>query len=95
MVGEIEDEYDFFPAYIRPFGDGLVVSATAKMADVFKQLNLPLPEDLPDTQTAQQWAEQLAGHPLSASEAVTAQGLRLAARKFRRQKLMEVLVTKI
>ena len=95
MVGEIEDEYDFFPAYIRPFGDGLVVSATAKMVDVFKQLELPLPENLPDTQTAQQWAEQLAGHSLSASEAVTANGLRLAARKFRRQKLMEVLVTKI
>ncbi len=95
MVGEIEDEYDFFPAYIRPFGDGLVVSATAKMADVFKQLELPLPENLPDTQTAQQWAEAQAGHPLAASEAVNANGLRLAARKFRRQKLMEMLVTKI
>ena len=33
MVGEIEDEYDFFLAYIRPFGDGLIASATAKMSD--------------------------------------------------------------
>ncbi len=94
MVGEIEDEYDFFPAYIRPFGDGLVVSATARMQDVFIQLQLPLPADLTEKQTVQQWAEQHAGHSLTASEAVTANGLRLAARKFRRHKLMEVLVTK-
>ena len=94
MVGEIEDEYDFFPAYIRPFGDGLVVSATAPMRDVFAQLDLPAPENLPPTQTAEQWAQEQLGHPLTASEAVTVQGIRLAARKFRRHKLMEVLVTK-
>ena len=38
MVGEIEDEYDFFPAYIRPFGTSLIASATAKMTDVFERL---------------------------------------------------------
>ena len=38
LVGEIEDEYDFFPAYIRPFGEGLIVSATAQMKEVFEQL---------------------------------------------------------
>ena len=95
MVGEIEDEYDFFPAYIRPFGDGLVVSATARMADVFLRLQLPVPANVSEKQTAQQWAELHAGHPLSTSEAVTSNGLRLAARKFRRHKLMELLVTKI
>lgn len=95
MVGEIEDEYDFFPAYIRPFGDGLVVSATARMADVFAQLQLPVPTGVTEKQTAQQWAELHAGHPLTTSEAITSDGLRLSARKFRRHKLMEVLITKI
>jgi len=94
MVGEIEDEYDFFPAYIRPFGEGLIVSATARMADVFTHLQFPIPPDGTGAQTAQQWAEAHLGHPLTASEAVTANGIRLAARKFRRHKLMEVLITK-
>lgn len=95
MVGEIEDEYDFFQAYIRPFGDGLVVSATANMADVFAKLELPCPADLPEKQTAQQWAESHAGHALATSETVAADGIQVAARKFRRHKLMEMLVTKI
>ena len=94
MVGEIEDEYDFFPAYIRPFGDGFVVSATARMADVFLKLQLPVPSDVTEKQTTQQWAETNAGHALAASEAITKDGIRLSARKFRRHKLMEMLVTK-
>ncbi len=95
LVGEIEDEYDFFPAYIRPFGNGLVVSATARMQDVFKQLEIPVPADMPAQQTAQEWAEQHAGHTLTISETVRADGLQAAARKFRRRKLMEMLVTKL
>lgn len=95
MVGEIEDEYDFFPAYIRPFGDALVVSATADMAAVFANLKLEPPADLPPALTVEKWAQLQAGHPLGKSDVITACGLRMAARKFRRHKLMEVLVTKI
>lgn len=94
LVGEIEDEYDFFPVYIRPFGDGLIASATAPMQEIFMQLNVPLPPELPAQQTAQQWAETHLGHPLETSQSVAADGLRMAARKFRRQKLMEVVVIK-
>ena len=64
------------------------------MTDVFNQLNLPLPADISPTETAEQWAERHTGHSLSPSETVNADGLRMAARKFRRQKLMEVLVSK-
>lgn len=95
LVGEIEDEYDFFPSYIRPFGDALIVSATAPMSEVFKQLQLPLPQDLPENINAEKWAELKAGQPLQTSKEVTADGLRMAARKFRRHKLMEVLVSKL
>lgn len=93
MVGEIEDEYDFFLAYIRPFGDGLIASATAKMSDVFKQLHLPVPADVLPTETVEQWSKRHAGHCLSTSEVVSADQIQMAARKFRRHKLMEVLVT--
>lgn len=95
LVGEIEDEYDFFPAYIRPFGNGLVVSATANMREVFSALNLQPPEDLPSSVNAEQWAALQAGHALGPSESVARAGLHMAARKFRRHKLMELLVTKI
>lgn len=94
LVGEIEDEYDFFPAYIRPFGDGLIVSATANMQEVFTRLDLPVPAGLSAQQTAQQWAQEKIGHPLGTSQSVCADGICMAARKFRRKKLMEMLVTK-
>lgn len=94
LVGEIEDEYDFFPAYIRPFGEGLLVSATAPMQEVFTRFNLPIPPELPPQQTAQQWAQAKLGHPLGTSQFVLADGLRMTARKFRRHKLMEMVVTK-
>ena len=94
MVGEIEDEYDFFPAYIRPFGASLVASATAKMADVFAKLNLPVPAGLPPTQNVAQWTEQKLGRTLDKNDKLKADGLLVDPRKFRRHKLMEVLVSK-
>ncbi len=94
MVGEIEDEYDFFPAYIRPFGTSLVASATAKMADVFKQLGLPQPQGLAAGTTVSQWAEGKLGRPLDKNDKLQADGLLMDPRKFRRHKLMEVSITK-
>lgn len=93
MVGEIEDEYDFFPAYIRPFGDSLTASATAPISAVFNQLNKPVPEDIPSGATIEQWAEKKLGRPANKSDTIVSDGIRVATRKFRRQKLMEVVVT--
>ncbi len=95
LVGEIEDEYDFFQAYIRPFGDALAVSATAPMKEVFTALRVPAPAGLADGITAENWTAQKAGHPLGPRETLTADGLCLTARKFRRHKLMELLVNKM
>lgn len=94
MVGEIEDEYDFFPAYIRPFGASLVASASAKMADVFQQLGVPAPQDLPANINVVQWAEKQLGRELGKNDKIKASGLWMDPRKFRRHKLMEVLVSK-
>lgn len=94
LVGEIEDEYDFFQAYIRPFGQGLIVSATADMAAVFSNLQLEPPPNLPAGQNAEQWFVAQTGHAPQTSETITAAGLRITARKFRRHKLMEFLITR-
>ena len=70
MVGEIEDEYDFFPAYIRPFGHALVASATAKMADVFERLDLPIPANVAGNMTVENWVSTQLGHTPAKNEKI-------------------------
>jgi len=94
LVGEIEDEYDFSPAYVRPFGQALAASATAKMNDIFERLELPLPADVPSNQTVEQWVQQKLQHSPTKNEKIRANGLLLETRKFRRHKLVEVLISK-
>ncbi len=94
MVGEIEDEYDFFPAYIRPFGSALAASASAKMTDLFERLDLPLPADVPNTMTVEQWVRLKLNHEPTKNEKIHANGILLETRKFRRHKLMEALISK-
>ncbi len=94
MVGEIEDEYDFFPAYIRPFGQALAASAPAKMSDIFERLDLPVPADVTPTTTVEQWVSQKLGHEPTKNEKIRQSGILLETRKFRRHKMMEVLINK-
>lgn len=94
MVGEIEDEYDFFPSYIRPFGQAVVASSTALMQDVYQALELPIPADLPTTQTVEQWITARLGREAAKNDKIKYGGLLLDPRKFRRHKLMEALITK-
>ncbi len=95
LVGEIEDEYDFFPAYIRPFGAALAASASAKMTDIFERLDLPLPADLNSTETVEQWVSRQLNHTPTKNEKIRANGILLETRKFRRHKLMEALISKL
>ena len=94
MVGEIEDEYDFFQSYIRPFGEGFIVSSSAKIADVFQQLNLPVAEEDTASLTVNQWTEKILGRPIEKQDQIHHNSILLMPRKFRRQKLMEALIIK-
>ena len=95
MVGEIEDEYDFFPSYIRPFGEAFIVSATANMSEIFEKLNLSIPADVSSSETVEQWiTAQLGGQSITKNQKFVKNGLILETRKFRRHKLMEAIVTK-
>jgi len=95
MVGEIEDEYDFFPAYIRPFGPSLVASASAKMTEIFERLDLPLPADVSGNMTVEEWVNLHLTHTPTKNEKIRANGILLETRKFRRHKLMEALISKL
>ena len=94
MVGEIEDEYDFFPAYIKPFGKAWIDSASAKMAEVFERLDLSIPADVPDNMTMEKWIGIKLGRQPTKNEKIKANGIILETRKFRRHKLMEAIVSK-
>ena len=94
LVGEIEDEYDFSPAYIRPFGESVVVSANAKMTDVFSALGLTIAAERTPALTVAQWVSEKLGRTPTKNEKLVADGLLLETRKFRRQKLVEALITK-
>lgn len=93
LVGEIEDEYDFSAAYIRPFGDSFIVSANAKMADVFSALGLSVPPEHTPSLTMSQWVDSQLGRTPTKNEKFSAHGLILETRKFRRHKLVEALIT--
>lgn len=95
MVGEIEDEYDFSPAYIRPFGASLVASATAKMTDIFERFDLPLPADVSTNMTVEEWVKLHLNHEPTKNEKIRTSGILLETRKFRRHKLMEALISKL
>ena len=71
-----------------------MASASAKMADVFQQLGVPAPQDLPANINVVQWAEKQLGRELGKNDKIKAGGLWMDPRKFRRHKLMEVLVSK-
>ena len=93
LVGEIEDEYDFFAAYIRPFGEGVVASAAANVTDIYAALNLPVPAEMAKI-SLEKWAEQKLGRPVAKEDKIVADGLCVDPRKFRRHRLMEAMVTK-
>lgn len=93
MVGEIEDEYDFFPAYIRPFGEAVVASAAARMQEVYQTLGMQTPAAIPTGQTVEQWIFAHLGREATNNDKINADGLLLDPRKFRRHKLMEALIT--
>jgi putative hemolysin len=93
MVGEIEDEYDYFTPYLRRFGGSLIASAAAKMQNVFKELDLPAPPSVTPALSVEEWAAKHLGRAVSNNDKIIAEGLRMEARKFRRTKVMEVVFT--
>lgn len=94
LVGEIEDEYDYFPSYIRKFGSGIVASATSKMRDIYEELDLIASANMPYEITVEEWAKKKLGRPIFTNDRILADGMIMEPRKFRRHKMMEVMVTK-
>ena len=64
------------------------------MTDVFSALGLTIAAERTPALTVAQWVSEKLGRTPTKNEKLVADGLLLETRKFRRQKLVEALVTK-
>jgi len=96
LVGEIEDEFDRLPTHIHPYGSSCwivgggvsigVVASTAGLDWSSKFVNGRIP-------TVAEWCVQQIGQPLKGGEVIESDNLRVVPRKFRRNKVLEAMVT--
>ena len=95
LVGEIEDEFDRLPTHIHPYGSscwivggGVLMSTVASAAglDWSSKFSGKVP-------TVAEWCVQKTGYPLKGGEVIESDNLRVVPRKFRRKKVLEVMVT--
>ncbi len=95
LVGEIEDEFDRLPVHIQPIGDGWIAGGGVPMDTVAEKLNAPwvVDKSQPRVPNLAEWfASHLWRAPVS-GEMVELDSLRITARKLRRKKLYEGILS--
>ena len=96
LVGEIEDEFDRLPGYVHPYGGGWIVGGGVSMAALVQsagEMSLPLPAEEKAMKLAD-WFDKKINRPLHGGESVNAGSLLIMARKLRRKRLGEAIITK-
>jgi putative hemolysin len=95
LVGEIEDEFDRLPAHVHPCGTAWIMGGGVPMSTVATTVGIawqPKAEG-GHVPTLADWSAQHAPPTFKGTEAFESDGLRVMARKFRRKRLMEALVS--
>ena len=95
LVGEIEDEFDRLPAYVQPCGSAWIMGGGVPMSTVAATVGLDWSGkfDGGRVPTLAEWLVQRAPAGLKGGESSTIDGLQIVARKFRRKKLSEAMVS--
>jgi putative hemolysin len=96
LVGEIEDEFDRLPSHVHPCGEGWIMGGGVPMTTVAATAGVPWPAQ-PDggrAMTLAEWSAQHAPSGFKGGETFERDGLRVAARKFRRKRLMEATISR-
>lgn len=95
LVGEIEDEYDRLPTHIHSFGTSWIVGGGVPVNTVYATLQKPLaPQDHKhQTVTFSEWINKRLGRPLQSGETLQIDSISVTARKLRRKKLYEAVIT--
>jgi putative hemolysin len=94
LVGEIEDEFDYLPSHIQPFGSAWIMGGGLPMGKVYSTVGFKGEDKYKDIKspTLSEWCAQKAQKPLEGGEIIESDNLRVVIRKFRRKKVSEVLV---
>ncbi len=94
LVGEIEDEFDRLPTYIHPYGSGWIMGGGVPMNVVVQTSGISLPEHSEDASLKlAEWFSKKIGRSLKGGEILQSEGLYVVARKLRRKKLGEAIVS--
>ncbi|MBU9889219.1 MAG: hemolysin family protein [Candidatus Omnitrophica bacterium] len=94
LVGNIEDEYDRLPNHIHAFGSSWIIGGGAQMALVSSTLGREIvPAQVSEPQTLADWVNRKLGRAPGAGEAVQIEGMTILARKIRRKKIYEAVIT--
>ncbi|MEN6307822.1 MAG: hemolysin family protein [Anaerohalosphaeraceae bacterium] len=97
LVGEIEDEYDRLPTHVHSCGTGWIVGGAVSMKIVASTLGIELhldnvSEKMP---TLAEWVTQKLGRDIESGEVLSFDNILVTARKLRRRKLAEAIISKV
>lgn len=95
LVGEIEDEFDYLPTHISPYGgNAWIMGGGLPMTRVFSVIGIDAGDKYKDTKvpTLSEWCAQNSKHTLEGGEIIDADDIRVIVRKFRRKRVSEALV---
>lgn len=93
MVGEIEDEFDRTPGYIHPYGSGWLMGGGVTMAAFEAAVGRKMFTPEEEKMKLAEWFSQKKKGPLKGGELVVYEDLHIIARKLRRKKLGEAVVS--
>ncbi|HBG27168.1 MAG: hypothetical protein A2Y10_07335 [Planctomycetes bacterium GWF2_41_51] len=95
LVGEIEDEFDYLPTHISPYGgNAWIMGGGLSMTKVLSVIGIDAGDKYKDAKvpTLSEWCAQKSKQPLEGGEIIDEDDIRVIVRKFRRKKVSEALV---
>ncbi len=98
LVGEIEDEFDYLPSHIHPYGSSgvsWIIGGGVAMNLVSQTLGVDLSSSSKDKRppTLAEWCTEKMGGPLKGGEVIQENDVTIIVRKLRRKKLAEAIVS--
>ncbi len=92
LVGDIQDEFDHFPAHLHAYAGGWIVGGGVTMAALAQACGRNLPVDPDGKLRFTDWCLRQKNTPFEGGEIFTADGLVVTVRKLRRRKVGEASV---
>ena len=93
LVGDIEDEFDRFPAYMHAYAGGWIVSGGVTMGTLAQTVGRPLVAEAEAGLRFADWCARFKPGAFEGGETIEAAGLVVSIRKLRRRKVGEAAVT--